>query len=107
MLTNLWHLLHELHLEHADLELDEIKRARRLVLIVARLPDLGLLLDESRLGVLVEAERLNADAKLERVNLEVLRGDEKGCDSCQLQIFRGEGSSLSSVESVHEVDGLK
>lgn len=107
MLTDLGHLVHELYLEHADLKLNEVKRARRLVLILACLPDLCLLLDEGGLGVLVEAECLNADAKLERVHLEILRGDEERRDGCQLQISRGEGCGLSSVESVHEVDGLE
>ena len=55
MLADLWHLVHQLHFEHADLKLDEVKRAWRFVFVLARLPDLGLLLDEGGLGVLVEA----------------------------------------------------
>ena len=84
------HLFLHSHFQQAQIQHDEVQRARRLVLIVTRLPDQGLFFDEGRLCVLVEAHGLYADPQFKRIDLEVLRRDEQGGHSGKLQVLSGQ-----------------
>jgi hypothetical protein len=67
-----------------------------------------LLLPTQKLGAseFIVAQRFAACLEVYWVHFEVLWLNEKGCDGCQLEVFRRHLSDLRFVVLVHETDGL-